>query len=198
MRLDKCLPRHSTYIQDGLEDMVAALPPMFTSRFGEIVWAWGGGSYGFWPACVYDPRLAVGGPRKLALKNLGKKHLVYFFECHEAPFSVLVDSKIQGWEDGLLEEYDLGKVAKAAGKARSLAFEQALQAALMENDKPIEYRLDWNHGGESNFDHVKKAALSAREQRTSNNGVGLVGKRASVTAIDNDRKPPKKRDKTPL
>jgi hypothetical protein len=96
---------------------------------------------------------------------LGKKHLVYFFECHEVPFSVLADNKIQSWEDGLLEEYDMGKVAKAFSKNRSIAFDQALQAALMENDKPIEYRLDWNHGGESNFSEIKKAALLAKQRK---------------------------------
>ena len=176
--LDKCHPRNAVYIHDGLEDLVSELPPSFTSRFGEIVWASGGAGFGFWPACIYDPCLVVGGARKLALKNLGKKHLVYFFECHEAPFSVLADNKIQGWEDGLLEEYDLGKVAKAVGKARSMAFEQALQAAIMENDKPIEYRLDWNHEGGSNFGDIKKAALLAKE-RTKQNTIS-AGQKASL------------------
>ena len=38
-----------------------------------------------------------------------------------------------------------GKTVRGAGKARTLMFEWALQAAMSEHDKPIEYRLDWNH-----------------------------------------------------
>ena len=46
------------------------------------------------PAFIYDPRMTMGNARQLARKNLGKKHLVYFFECHDAPFSVLASTKI--------------------------------------------------------------------------------------------------------
>jgi hypothetical protein len=46
------------------------------------------------PAFIYDPRLTIGNVRQLAKKNLGKRHLVYFLECHDAPFSVLTTSKI--------------------------------------------------------------------------------------------------------
>lgn len=56
-----------------------------------------------WPACVYDPRLTVGGARQLARKNLGKRHLIYFFECNEAPFTVLGDNRLTKWEDGFIE-----------------------------------------------------------------------------------------------
>ena len=130
---------------DTLDVQVAALPPEFTSRFGEVVWAHGGAGWGFWPSIVYDPRLTIGGARKLALKHVGKKHLVYFFGCSDAPFTVLNDPKLIPWEEGLLDEYDLGKTAKAMGKARSIMFEWALQAAMVEHEKPIEHRLDWNH-----------------------------------------------------
>ena len=101
--------------------------------------------FGWWPACIYDPRLTVGSARKLALKNIGKKHLVYFFGCADAPFTVLTDAKCMAWEDGLMEELDCGKVAKNVSKSRAVMFQWALQAAIAEHDKPIEYRLDWNH-----------------------------------------------------
>lgn len=101
--------------------------------------------YGWWPAFIYDPRLTVGNARQLARKNLGKRHLIYFFECHDAPFAVLTDSKITKWEDGLLEDYHLGKTARASGKARTSMFQQALQAATLEAGKPVEMRMDWNH-----------------------------------------------------
>ncbi|KAL3802997.1 hypothetical protein HJC23_008981 [Cyclotella cryptica] len=144
---DKCKQLHSAKDDDGLDCLVSALPPAYTSRFGEIVWAAGGQGFGWWPACIYDPRLTVGGARQLARKNLGKRHLVYFFECHDAPFTVLGDNRLTKWEDGFLEEYDLGKVAKSGNKGRSLLFDKALHLAQMENDRPIELRMDWNHQG---------------------------------------------------
>ena len=105
----------------------------------------GGVGFGWWPACIYDPRLTQGGARQLAKKNVGKKHLVYFFECHEAPFAVMGDSKLCQWEEGLMEEYNLGKTARSTGKNRGTIFERALQAALIEVSKPTDQRMEWNH-----------------------------------------------------
>ena len=147
--LVKCKYIHSTKDDDGLDSLVSALPPSYTSRFGEIVWAAGGVGFGWWPACIYDPRLTVGGARQLARKNLGKKHLVYFFECNDAPFTVLNENRLTKWDEGFLEEYDLGKVAKSGSKGRSVLFERALQMAMMENGRPIELRMDWNHQAEN-------------------------------------------------
>ena len=121
------------------------MPPSSTERFGEVCWAQGGVGFGWWPSFIYDPRLTVGNARQLARKNLGKRHLVYFFECHDAPFACLSGAKITKWEDGLMEDYHLGKTARAAGKARTTIFQQALQAATVEAGKPIEMRMDWNH-----------------------------------------------------
>ena len=143
--LDKCKRIHDPGDDDGLDSLVSALSPSYTSRFGEIVWAAGGVGFGWWPACVYDPRLTVGGARQLARKNLGKKHLVYFFECDEAPFTVLGDNRITNWDDGFIEEYDLGKVAKSGGKNKSTLFERAMHVAQLEHGRPIEARMDWNH-----------------------------------------------------
>mmetsp|Transcript_15921 Transcript_15921/g.33627 ORF Transcript_15921/g.33627 Transcript_15921/m.33627 type:complete len:488 (+) Transcript_15921:82-1545(+) len=142
---DKCKRSQTKKDDDGLEFLVSALPPAYTSRFGEIVWAAGGVGFGWWPACIYDPRLTVGGARQLARKNLGKRHLIYFFECNEAPFTVLSDNRLTRWDDGFIEEYDLGKVAKSGGKNRYTHFERALHVAHMEAGRPIEMRMDWNH-----------------------------------------------------
>ncbi len=143
----KCKPHLQIFVNnnDELDKRVSSLPPLFTQRFGEIIWAYGGQGFGWWPACVYDPRLTVGGARKSALKHLGKKHLVYFFGCPDAPFTCLPDNKCMAWDDGLMEDFDGGRVAKNVGKNRSQMFEWALQAAIAENQKPIEFRLDWNH-----------------------------------------------------
>ena len=130
---------------DGLDALVDALGPCFTSRFGEVCWAQGGAGFGWWPSFIYDPRHTIGSARELARKNIGRRHLVYFFECHDAPFSVLSSAKITEWEAGLIDDFHLGKVACGAGPKRTNTFRQALQAATVEAAKPIEMRLDWNH-----------------------------------------------------
>jgi hypothetical protein len=124
---------------------VAALPPTVTERFGEIVWAHGGSGFGWWPAFIYDPRLTTGASRQLAKKYLGKRHLVYYFECLKTPFDCLTDPKIVHWDVGLSEDYHLGKTAKASSKQRYQDFEQALHMAAMELSKPVQDRMDWNH-----------------------------------------------------
>lgn len=142
---DRCKRMNAAANDDGLDSLVSALPPSYTSRFGEIVWAAGGVGFGWWPACVYDPRLTVGGARQLARKNLGKRHLIYFFECNEAPFTVLGDNRLTKWDDGFIEEYDLGRTAKSGGKSRFTSFERAMHVAQLEHGRPIDMRMDWNH-----------------------------------------------------
>jgi hypothetical protein len=128
--------------------MVCALPPRYTERFGEIVWAQGGVGFGWWPSFIYDPRLTVGSARELARKNLGRKHLVFFLECLMAPFSVLGDARLVKWENGLAEDYHLGKAAHAHSKVRGMAFRQALHIACLEEGKPVGNRMAWNHLGD--------------------------------------------------
>lgn len=96
----------------------------------------------------------------MARKNLGKKHLLYFFECPDTPFTVLGDNRLVQWEDGFLEEYDLGKVAKAGGRNRFTSFERAMQVAQLEHGKPIEMRMDWNHQSASPKPKPKKRSNS--------------------------------------
>lgn len=157
---NKCKPHttiHRTSMgkeDDGLDPMVCALPPRYTERFGEICWAHGGSGFGWWPACIYDPRLTVGGARELARKNLGKRHLVYFFECLMAPFSVLGENKLVSWEVGLAENYHLGKTALAHSKARDKMFRQALHMACLEEGKPVDLRMIWNHQQEEHVEHI--------------------------------------------
>jgi len=100
----------------------------------------------------------------LARKNLGKKHLLYFFECPDTPFTVLGDNRVVQWEDGFLEEYDLGKVAKSGGRNRFTSFERALQVAQLEHGKPIEMRMDWNHQSDSPKPKPKKRSNSSVEE----------------------------------
>jgi hypothetical protein len=113
--------------------------------------------------------LTVGNARQLARKNLGKRHLVYFFECHEAPFCVLTTAKLTIWEDGLLDDHHLGKAAKAAGRVRSTIFQQALQAATVEAGKPIEMRLDWNHTEQPQILPSPKMVQPKRKSVTKDN-----------------------------
>lgn len=67
------------------------------------------------------------------------------------------------WEDGFLEEHDLGKVAKAGGRNRFTSFERALQVAQLEHGKPIEMRMDWNHQSSSPKPKSKKRSNSLVE-----------------------------------
>ena len=155
---------------DELDWMVNALPPSYTERFGEIVWAAGGVGFGWWPACIYDPRLTVGGARQLARKHIGKKHLVYFFECHDAPFTVLSGNKMMTWEEGLLEELNVKTSSKAnMGKHRYQSFQHAIQAAQQEYDKPVECRLDWNHEGTPNNSTTSTTNNNHHELTTNSN-----------------------------
>ncbi len=165
MMTDNCKPIYDVLEEDGLDQKICTLPPSFTSRFGEICWAQGGVGFGWWPACIYDPRLTVGNARQLARKNLGKRHLVYFFECHNAPFAVLNNARLIKWDDGLVEDYHLGRTARAVGKARGLQFAQALQAAIIEYGKPIEQRLEWNHTSDmvQLLPSPRKSALAAHK-----------------------------------
>ena len=126
---------------------MSALPEAYVRRFGEIVWAQGGNGYGWWPSCIFDPRLTMGHTRELASKNLGRRHLIYFFQCDEAPFSVLHNSKIQDWTSGLVDSLYLGKAARSYGKDRYKQFLQAHQAAILEESKPWDERLQWNQLG---------------------------------------------------
>jgi hypothetical protein len=124
--------------------MVCALPPDFSSRFGEIVWAQGGVGFGWWPCCIYDPRLTTGQARNEARKFLGKKHLVYFFECYGSPYAIVHSNKIISWEEGISDDFHIGRAARNHGKLRFGLFQHALQAATIEESKPIFQRLDSN------------------------------------------------------
>jgi hypothetical protein len=128
-----------------LNQRVHALPTTVTQRYNEICWAQGGVGYGWWPSCIYDPRLTLNGPRHEAMKSLGQKQLVYFFMCDESPFSVLAESKIMTWEDGMVADLHLGRAAKNHSKIRYMAFRAALHMAIIEIGKRPERRLEWNN-----------------------------------------------------
>jgi hypothetical protein len=42
-----------SFQDDGLDQLVSALPPSYTSRFGEVCWAQGGNGFGYWPSLLY-------------------------------------------------------------------------------------------------------------------------------------------------
>lgn len=148
---------------DPLEKLVKGLPETYTKRFGEICWAHGGTGFGWWPACIYDPRLTVGGARELAIKHAGKRHLVYFFECHSAPFTVCRADKITKWEEGIANGFTAGKIARAASMQRSVDFDKAYASALCERLKPIDQRMDFNHFEQEALNH-KRAMGKSRDE----------------------------------
>ena len=79
-----------------------------------------------------------------------------------------------------MEELDCGKVAKNVSKSRAVMFQWAFQAAIAEHDKPIEYRLDWNHeedpfvieGANGNSGGVGRPP--AADRASAGNGVSCI------------------------
>lgn len=148
------------FSMDPLEKLVKNLPENYTKRFGEICWAHGGTGFGWWPACIYDPRLTVGSARELAMKHAGKRHLVYFFECLSAPFTVCRADKITKWEEGITNGFTTGKTARTVSMPRSMDFDKAYAAALCERVKPLDQRMDFNH--------FEQEAIARQESKHSN------------------------------
>eukprot|EP00814_Leptocylindrus_danicus_P020689 CAMPEP_0116032004 /NCGR_PEP_ID=MMETSP0321-20121206/17906_1 /TAXON_ID=163516 /ORGANISM="Leptocylindrus danicus var. danicus, Strain B650" /LENGTH=330 /DNA_ID=CAMNT_0003507347 /DNA_START=218 /DNA_END=1207 /DNA_ORIENTATION=+ len=178
--------------KDGLERLVGEMSDQFSGRFGEICWAQGGAGFGWWPTCIYDPRLTVGSARHLARKHLGKRHLVYFFECHDAPFTVLRGDKICEWQEGLKNKYDEGKTAKSASMKRGEAFAAALEAAVVELSKPLDKRMDWNHpendaDSPDEVETVHEAGESKKQRGGRKSGVNST-KNSSDEELDSENK----------
>ena len=70
---------------------------------------------------------------------------IHFVLLHSIVAFVLVfrASPTSRWDVGLIEDFHLGKTARSAGQKRTKSFKQALQAATIEAQKPIEMRMDW-------------------------------------------------------
>lgn len=147
-------------------------------------------SPGWWPAAVYDPRLTVGVARQEARKYLGKRHLIYFIECEEAPFDVLDAKKLAPWYEGFAYDYHLGKAAKNHGKKRYTSFLSALQAATIEEAKPVAQRFDWKHEGDDTI------LPSPRKQSGGGARSGSASKRAQDDSLNLGREGKQKRRRT--
>jgi hypothetical protein len=151
-----------------------------------------------WPACIYDPRMTMGGARMQALKHLGKRYLVFFFQCSDTPsFEILTFNKIMSWEQGLAESFHLGKTARASGKTRHGQFRKALQEAAIEESLPKERRLDWNHQGSvgTAAEGGAGARAGSRKSLPMDKKVGRGRKRrrdenATATTTSNDNRAP--------
>jgi hypothetical protein len=186
-----CKPKPSKDQGDGLEQMVCALPPLFVSRFGEICWAQGGVGFGWWPCCIYDPRLTVGQARHEARKNLGKKHLVYFFECYGSPFAIVGNNKIMSWEEGIADDFHMGRAARNQGKLRYGMFQHALSAATIEETKPIFQRLDFNLSASDPLHFLPspiKSNLSAKKKRKDRKRSRSSGKTSLQLELEPEKK----------
>jgi len=178
-------------------DAMKDLPTAYKDRFGDVCWADGGGKFGWWPAIIFDPTSITGSPRKLARENLGQKHLVYFFECHDAPFMALEeDVEIVGWEEGMVRGYDKERTGKKSKIAKS--FNLAVRTALDElsNDKSAEERLqdimDGDNGSsdDSDGDCLDADVDDEKEESgdLSNNNEGRASRRSRRAIINGDRK----------
>eukprot|EP00977_Amphora_coffeiformis_P000203 scaffold57_cov168-Amphora_coffeaeformis.AAC.3 len=57
-------------------------PPLLAVPEGD--WFCGGVGYGWWPACIFNPCLAIGAARTQATKNLGRRHLLQAASIEES------------------------------------------------------------------------------------------------------------------
>jgi hypothetical protein len=102
---------------------------------------------------------------------------VYFFRCDDGsstPFDLLPDSKILTWTEGLAHGLYLGRTAKSAGRNRYRRFQEALQAAVIEEEgRPQSQRLEWSrcregtgsHGMASHLPSPVQLVASARKSK---------------------------------
>lgn len=136
--------------------------------------------------------MTVGGARELAKRNLGRKHLVYFFHCLEAPFAALADSKIVEWYEGLTENFHLGKAARHNGKKRAIQFAEAFKIANIELGKPVEQRMDWNHPQpkKSQTPTANNILLTPEKTRRFKSRIKPKKKRRNIQRLPSPRKVP--------
>jgi hypothetical protein len=82
-----------------------------------------------------------------------------------APFSVLGDSKLVSWEQGIADGYHLGRTAHGHSKPRGKMFRQALHIACLEEGKPVDLRMIWNHQGDDPAEHIPLSPPAKRPPR---------------------------------
>mmetsp|Transcript_33682 Transcript_33682/g.77719 ORF Transcript_33682/g.77719 Transcript_33682/m.77719 type:complete len:102 (-) Transcript_33682:1027-1332(-) len=74
------------------------------------------------------------------------------------------------WADGLRNPYVVsGKTARSGSKAKGRQFDRAFECAKIEQSKPVDLRMEWNHGSKTAVElkqknHVKPLKLSIKNR----------------------------------
>ena len=141
------LARRSDTVVEMLLELVdnAKKPPptkfassiKYSQSFGSIVWAKTSPKLGFWPACIYDPRLTLegGGARSLAVKALRedvervraageegegieKSYLCWLFgfDASKGSFVLTAAGNVVSWEEGKRLGFDRGEIQMEGGQ----------------------------------------------------------------------------------
>jgi PWWP domain len=119
------------------------ISPEWESRYGSVVWARGISKDPWWPSYVCDPRLinpdSLGGLRKDAFNNIGKKYLVYYYGAgiHKHGFVLPTKSQMMDYFENRVE---FESQAQAKGKN---SLDKALPLADSEAIRDAKLRVEW-------------------------------------------------------
>ena len=142
------------------------ISPEWESRYGSVVWARGISKDPWWPSYVCDPRLinpdSLGGLRKDAFNNIGKKYLVYYYGAgiHKHGFVLPMKSQMMDYFENRVE---LETQAQAKGKN---SLDKALPLADSEAIRDAKLRVEWaqllHEINEASKPQVKKISAQSR------------------------------------
>ncbi len=126
--------------QEEFGSILKNIPSEMSKRFGEICFAKSAENAHWWPALIFDPRSFLHNPEvvDLARRNIGKRHLVFFFENQDA-FAAIPKKWIMTWDEAVEKEFDNGKSVRNASKSRKLQFERAMTLANGAFEKGFQY-----------------------------------------------------------
>ena len=142
------------------------ISPEWESRYGSVVWARGISKDPWWPSYVCDPRLinpdSLGGLRKDAFNNIGKKYLVYYYGAgiHKHGFVLPTKSQMMDYFENRVE---FESQAQAKGKN---SLDKALPLADSEAIRDAKLRVEWaqllHEINEASKPQIKKSSVQSR------------------------------------
>ena len=142
------------------------ISPEWESRYGSVVWARGIPKDPWWPSYVCDPRLinpdSLGGLRKDAFNNIGKKYLVYYYGAgiHKHGFVLPAKSQMMDYFENRVE---FESQALAKGKN---SLDRALPLADSEAIRDAKLRVEWaqllHEINEASKPQMKKSSAQSR------------------------------------
>jgi PWWP domain len=142
------------------------ISPEWESRYGSVVWARGISKDPWWPSYVCDPRLinpdSLGGLRKDAFNNIGKKYLVYYYGAgiHKHGFVLPTKSQMMDYFENRVEfeSQALAKGKNSLDKALPLADSEAIRDAKLR----VEWAQLLHEINEASKPQIKKSSAQSR------------------------------------